>query len=121
MKNVKLIIIATTIAILTVGTIGVALAYNHERSSNYGGIMGYSTPNEDEDWWVEMREYMDDHWNEVQDEEWFNDMREYMDEHVDDVENQDWFDKMTKFMENQRYEYYYNYNNGYGYGYRGCH
>ena len=117
MKNLKIIIIATTIAILTVATIGVALAHNYGGSSYYGGMMGYSTPYEDEDWWIEMREHMDEHWDEIQDEEWYNDMRTYMDEHIEDVENQDWFDEMTQFMEDQRYEYRYHFDSGYGYGY----
>ena len=121
MKSLKLILIATTIAILTVATIGVALAYNYGGSSYYGGMMGYSTPYEDEDWWIEMREHMDDHWNEIQDEEWYNDMRAYMNEHIEDVENQDWFDEMTQFMEDQRYESRYRFDSGYGYGYHGCH
>ena len=119
MKSLKLILIVTTIAVLAVATIGVAVAHNYGTTPYYGGMMGYQTPYEDGDWWTEMREHMDDHWDEVQNEEWFNDMRAYMDEHVEDLETQDWFDEMTQFMEDQREDY--QYDRGYGYGYHGCH
>ncbi len=144
MKNVKTIIIATTIAILAVATIGVALASTINNSPYYGGMMGYSSTPENEDWWNEMREHMEDHWNEiddsdwwdemiehmeehwdqvpdqVQDKEWFNDMRAYMDEHLDEVQSQDWFDEMFEFTQNQKYEYRYRYDySPQSYG-RGC-
>ena len=49
MKNLKIILIATTIAVLGVTTIGLALASSYNNSPNYGGMMGYSTPNTDDD------------------------------------------------------------------------
>jgi len=134
MKNLKIIIIATTIAVLAVATIGVALAQNYRNTAYFGGMMGYSSSNSDDEWWTEMREHMDDQWNEIgdgdwwnemrehmddhwdaiQDEQWYTDMRAYMDEHLDDVENQPWFDEMTEYMEEQ------NFGSNYRYGY-GCH
>ena len=114
MKNLKIILIATTIAVLGVATIGLALASNYNNSPYYGGMMGTSTPYADEDWWTEMQAHMEEHWDEVQDEEWFNDMKTYMDQHLDDVESQDWFDEMTAYMEGQ------NFDSNYRYGY-GCH
>ena len=98
MKSLNIIIITTTIAILAVATIGLALADNDGLMGS-GGMMGSSSHNEDEDWLTEMRDFMDDHMDEVQDEEWYTDMRAYMDEHLDDVENQDWFDEMTEHMD----------------------
>ena len=118
MKSLKLTLIVTTIVVLAVATIGVAVAHNYGTTPYYGGMMGYQTPYESEDWWIEMQEHMDDHWNDVQSEEWFDSMRTYMDTHREDVENQDWFDEMTEFMEAQRNEY--QYERGYGFGYRGC-
>jgi len=114
MKNLKIIIIATTIAVLAVATIGVALAQNYGNTEFYGGMMGYSTPNTDDDWWTVMQEHMDDQWGDVQDEEWNNDMRAYMDEHLDEIESKPWFDEMTAYMEEQ------NFGRNYRYGY-GCH
>lgn len=114
MKNLKIMLIATTIAVLGVATIGLALASSYNNSPYYGGMMGYSTPNTDDDWWIEMREYMDDHWDEVQDQAGFTEMQTYMNEHLDDIENQNWFDEMTSHMEGQ------NFDSNYRYGY-GCH
>jgi len=119
MNNLKIIIIATTIAVLAVATIGAAFAHTYSNSPYYGGMMETSTPYVDENWWTGMQEQMEDHWDEVQDEEWFDDVRAYMDQHLDDVESQDWFDEMTQFMDDQRDEYHYG--SSYGYGYRGCH
>ena len=142
MKNLKIIILATTIAVLAVATVGVALAKSNGGSPYYG-MMGYSTTDSDDDWWTEMEERMEDHWNEVneategdwwdqmiiehmddhldevpeeiQDQEWLNDMRTYVEDHVDEVQSQDWFDEMTQFLGEQQSEY------DYGYGYHGCH
>jgi hypothetical protein len=146
MKNLKIIILATTIAILAVATVGVVLAYSFADSPYYTRQTQYSTSLSDEEWWDEMVEHMEEHWNqvdqtidgdwwdqmienmdnhldnvpqEIQDEEWFNDMRAYIQNHVDEVQTQDWFDAMTEFMEE-------NFGNGYRYGYsprsygRGC-
>ena len=93
MQNWKIVIVTTTIAILAVATISLSFAHNLGGSSYYGGMMGYSDyDGETEDWWTEMREHMNDHWDEVQDEEWF--------------------DEMTQYMEDR---------NGNGYGRHGCH
>lgn len=147
MKNLKIIILATTIAIVATATIGVALAYSYVNSPNYGGMTGYSTPVSDEDWWNEMIEHMEDHFNEVeqttngswwdgmiehmdehldevppeiQDQEWFNDMRTYIEGHIDEVQSQDWFEEMTQFMEEQNFGNGYSYSNSpRSYG-RGC-
>ncbi|MEJ2271514.1 MAG: hypothetical protein P8X91_03310 [Candidatus Bathyarchaeota archaeon] len=137
MKNLKIIILATTIAIVAVVTVGVVLAFSFIDSSNYAEQIRYSAPISDDEWWDEMIEHMEDHWNEVdqttdgdwwdemiermdehlddvpqeiQDEEWFNDMRAYIEEHIGEVQTQHWFDEMTEFMEDQRYEYGYRYN-----------
>jgi hypothetical protein len=143
MKNLKIIGITATIAILAIVTTGVVLAHNFTTNQYYSRT-GYSAPLEDvdrwdemvehmeerwnevneDDWWNEMIEHMDDHWDEapqeIQDEEWFNDMRAYMQEHLDDVQSQEWFDEMIEFMEDQRSEYRYQYEyypRSYG---RGC-
>ena len=146
MKNLKIIILATTIAIVAAATVGVALAFSYVDSPYYGDQIRYSTSISDQEWWDEMVEHMEDRFNEVtettdgdwwdemiehmdehldqvpqeiQDQEWFNDMRTYMEEHLDEVQSQDWFDEMTQFMEE-------NFGNGYRYNYsprsygRGC-
>lgn len=120
MKNLKIILITTTIAILAIAAIGVAFAHNYGRS--YDSTTRYSTDYEREDWWNEMRDRMEDHWDEVQDEEWYDDMRAYMGDHLDNVEEQDWFDDMVEFMQDHdEYGYCYDDNYSYSYRYRGCH
>ena len=114
MKNLKIVLIATIIAVLGVTTIGLALASSYNNSADYGGMMGYSSPNTDNDWRNEMIEHMEDHWDEVQDEEWFDEMQTYMNEHLGDIENQEWFNEMTAYVEGQ------NFDSNYRYGY-GCH
>lgn len=153
MKTLNIVILATVIAVIGVATVGVTLAQSYRDSPYYGGMMGYSstTDSNDEysttsdtadDWWTEMQEHMEDHFNEVdqttdgdwwdemvehmddhldevpqeiQDQEWFTDMKAYMETHIDEVQSQDWFDEMTQFMEEQ------NFDNGYRYGYgNGC-
>lgn len=119
MKNLKLILVVATVTVLAVATIGVVFAHNYGES--YYGMMGYSTDYEDDDWWNEMRDRMEDHWDEIQDEEWFDDMQAYMDNHLDDVEDQDWFDEMTQFMED-RWSGQDGYSRSSGFrGYGGCH
>ena len=147
MKNLKIIIISTTIAILAVATVGGVLAHTFANTPYYTRQTQYSTPISDEQWWNEMREHMEEQWSQVdqttdgywwnemlehmdehldsvpqdiQDQEWFNDMRAYMEQHVDEVQTQDWFDEMTQFMQEHRYEYGYRYSyspRSYG---RGC-
>jgi hypothetical protein len=145
MKNLKIIILATTIAIIAVATVGVTLAHSYNDSPYYG-MTGYTTTDLDDDWWTEMEEHMEDNFNEVdqttdgywwdqmkehmeehldegpqeiQDQEWFNDMRTYMEQHINEVQTQDWFNEMTQFMEE-------NFCSGYRYSYspssygRGC-
>jgi len=107
----KIVFLIAIVAILAVATISVALADNGD-TMRFGGMMGYSGNDSDEDWWTDMREHMDDHMDEVQDESWFDEMSTYMDEHMDNVENQDWFDEMTQYMEEEN-------NNGDWHG--GCH
>jgi len=97
MKILNVVIIVTTIAILAVATVGVALADNGG-IIGFGGMMGLGSSTDDY-WWNEMQEHMDDHMDEVQDEEWNSDIRAYINEHLDDVENQDWFSEMTQYME----------------------
>ena len=122
MKNLKLIVIASTIAVLAITTLGVALAHNYVTNPYYGGMMGDSIPFDDEEWWIEMEERMGYRWSDVVDEEWFDEMRSYMEEHFEEIKTQEWYDEMAQFMEDrlesQGYEYRFgDYQRGYG---RGC-
>ncbi len=39
----------------------------------------------DEDWRVEMKEHMEDRWDEIEDEEWFNEMTAHMEDHMEEM------------------------------------
>ena len=122
MRTSKMLIIATIVAILGIATIGVALAHRYSTLPINGGMMGYSTPIEDDKWWTEMEEHMRYRFGDAVDEEWFNEMRQYMEEHFEEVRNEEWYDEMRQFMEDRwesrDYEYRYgSYHGGYG---RGC-
>jgi len=122
MKNLKIIIIASTIAILAIATLGVALAHNYATNPYYGGMTGHSIPYEDKEWWKEMEEHMRYRWGNVVDEELFNEMKTYMEEHFEEVKNQELYEEMTQFMEDrwESQEYGYRYSDfprSYG---RGC-
>lgn len=109
MKTKIIIAIGITIGIVTWASIGIVLAHNFTTNPYYGGVRGYSTHYEDEDWWNEMRQYMEEHWDEIdqapeQDitdeefEDWWNEMKEHMDEQWAD-DDEDWWDEMREHME----------------------
>jgi hypothetical protein len=75
---------------------------------------------EDEEWWQEMRQYMEDHWDEEVDDQWWGKMREHMEDRWEDVRDEDWYQEMEQYMK-ERWDdqgYYGRY--GYG-GFGGCH
>jgi hypothetical protein len=68
---------------------------------------------EDEDWWNEMRQYMEQHWDELDEatkqettdedfEDWWEEMKEHMEERWADAD-EDWWDEMREHME-ERWE-----------------
>ncbi len=75
----------------------------------------------DDQWWSEMREHMEDRWVGVDDEDWHQQMQQYREEHWQEVQDEDWYQEMEQYMEelwdNQDY---YGRMGGYG-GYGGCH
>ena len=74
---------------------------------------------EDEEWWQEMRQYMEDKWDEEVDDDWWGEMRAHMEERWEGVHDEDWYQEMEQYME-ERWE---NQDYGrYGYsGFGGCH
>ena len=69
---------------------------------------------QDEDWWQEMNQYMDEHWREEVDDEWFDEMREHMEDRWTGTDDEDWFQEMEQYME-ERWEEQGNFGS-YGYG-----
>lgn len=129
MKTKLIIAIGITLGIVVWASIGIVLAHNFATNPYYSGIRAYSTPSDDEDWWNEMRQYMEEHWDEVDvatqqettDEEfddWWDEMKEHMEEGLID-DNGDWWDDMREHMEDHWEELE---DGDYGYGGfgRGC-
>jgi len=115
MKTYKIALaLAALIGVVTL-TVGLTLAYYVNTPYAYSN--SYVSEAEREDWWNEMREYMEARWNGIKDEEWFDDMTQYMEEHWSEVQDQEWFDQMLEHMEENGYHPYgYNGFNGEYYG-----
>jgi hypothetical protein len=101
MKTLKIVLALTAVIGLVAVTIGLSFAH-------YTGIPVDTTTNTvhdtfDENWWTNIREYMEAKWNGIEDEAWFNEMTQYMEEHYNEVQNQEWFNQMLEYMEDQGY------------------
>jgi len=94
LKSKTLALALILVAIVLVAPVTYAIATSNSNGSFYGmmgggmmddtdaeDVMGGTEHLEDEDWWDEMREHMD----EIEDDEWFDEMHEEMDEHMDDM------------------------------------
>ena len=115
MEKTKIALVLIAVVALVTVTIGFTFAQNLSGFGHFGGMMGYTSYAEGEDWWTEMREHMSEDWADIEDEKWFDDMTTYMDEHIADLGSQEWYDSMVEYME--EYGHY-----GYGhmgFGYRG--
>jgi hypothetical protein len=75
---------------------------------------------QDEEWWQEMRQYMEDRWDEEVDDEWWDEMRDHMEDRWEDVSDEDWYQEMEQYMEDHWKDqgYYGRYSYG---GFGGCH
>jgi hypothetical protein len=96
--------------------------------ANTNGMTNDGEGIEDQDWWDEMQEFMEDHtdelgetteqgtqdfegwWDEIagymegrfgelDDEEWFGEMKAYMGDHWSEIADEGWFNEMTEHME----------------------
>ena len=103
MKTLKIALVLTAIVGLTALTVGLALAHYANTPYNYNNT---ATPQAEENWWNQMREYMEARWQGIEDQEWFNDMTQYMEEHWNEVQNQEWFNQMLQYMEEHGYHPY---------------
>ncbi|MCW8802162.1 MAG: hypothetical protein OQK81_02290 [Candidatus Bathyarchaeota archaeon] len=116
MNGKKLALILGLVALVITIPAGYVLAhpggyyYDEVRAEQY----------HDEEWWQEMRQYMEDHWDEQVDDERWGEMRAHMEERWEDVRDEDWYQEMEQYME-ERWENQENYGR-YGYsGFGGCH
>ena len=45
-------------------------------------------------------------WGGIEDEAWFNEMVQYMEEHYTEVQSQEWFNQMLEYMEDRGYYHF---------------
>lgn len=114
MKTLKIALAFAAVIGLAAFSIGLTLAHYTNTPYDYNYT---SVPEADEDWWTEMREYMEARWSGIEDEEWFDDMAQYMEAHWNEVQNQEWFNQMLEYIGEHGYQHYgYNSYDGNYYG-----
>lgn len=114
MKEAKIAIAAIALAAVATLMIGLAFAHYFNNQNNYPTTRDYTGNVEDQTWWNEMRERMQNRFEGIEDEEWFDDMLAYMEEHWNEIQDQEWFNEMQEYMQENRFNGYY------GYGRHGC-
>jgi hypothetical protein len=97
MKTLKIALALVAVIGLVAITVGVSFALFTGTPVDYGRI--YVQNGLDEDWWVEMRDYMETRYRGIEDEPWFDDMFEYARGHWDEVQGQEWFDEMIDYID----------------------
>lgn len=111
MEKTKIILAVVAVTGLVALTVG--LSFAHFIGTPTTTPSGSLQETFEDDWWTEMRAYMQARWSGVEDEEWFNEMIQYMEDHHIEIQNQPWFEDMIEYMEERGY-----YQNGYR-GYNG--
>ena len=66
----------------SVGLVGLTagLALSHYFKEPHNPITGSLNESFDEDWWTEIRERIEANWSGVEDEQWFEEILEYMED-----------------------------------------
>ncbi len=126
MKTKTLAILLVALAVLAPVTyvLAVSNSNGYSRNSSTYGMMGGTTDNtnsnnmmndgesiEDQDWWDEMKEYLDDQVDELNEtteqgtqdkdfEDWWDEMTAIMEDHFGDINDEEWFNEMNAYMEN---------------------
>ena len=102
-KMEKLKIALALVAVIGLVAVTVGLSFAHFVGTPYTTTTGSLQETFDEDWWTEMRAYMEARWTGIEDEEWFDDMTQYMEEHYNEVQSEPWFEEMLEYMEDRGY------------------
>ncbi len=117
----KTLVLALTLVVLAVAAPTTYVLAQGGPSSSYYGVTGSGF--EDEEWWNEMKTYMEQHWEDHEDDEGWDEMKERMEDRWADVDGEDWWDEMKEHMEERWTELeddgYYRYGRSSSYG--GCH
>lgn len=103
MKAKQLVLVLGLVVLAVAVSASYVLA--HPSSRPYYGVTEEIEQLQEEEWWQEMRQYMEQHWEDRQegDEEWWHEARQHMEQHWEDIESEGWFDEMRQYME-ERWE-----------------
>ena len=82
-KTLVLALILVVVAVAAPATYALARS---NPSSSYYGVTG-NIDDLDEEWWNEMRTYMEQHWAGIESEDWWDEMNEHIEEHWEELEN----------------------------------
>ena len=121
MKTKTLVLALTLVGLAVAASTTYVLAHRGPSTSYYGTTSDVAQF-QDEEWWREMRTYMEQKWEDHEDDEWWDEMREHMEQRWAGIESEDWWDEMSEHLEEHWEELedgYYRYGHSSRYG--GCH
>ncbi|MDG6221761.1 MAG: hypothetical protein IAX21_06355 [Candidatus Bathyarchaeota archaeon] len=115
MNGKKFVLILGLVALVIAIPISYVLAHPGGYYYNAADVEHY----QNEEWWQEMRQYMEQRWDDNAEDEWWNEMREHMEQRRwEGAEDEKWFQEMKQYME-ERWEdqdYYGRYGGNGGFG-----
>ena len=94
----KTLVLVLGLVVLAVAVPATYVLAHRGFSSSYYGVTG-NTDNYDEEWWQEMRTYMEQRWGEDIDDDWWNAMRAHMEQRWGETQTDAWWNEMREFME----------------------
>jgi len=98
MKN-KTLVLALTLAIIAVAAPTTYVLARHGSSSSYYATTSDVSKFQDEEWWNDMRTYMEQHWQDHEDDGWWDEMKAHMEQRWANVDSEDGWNEMRQYME----------------------
>ena len=86
MKPKTLVLALSLVGLAVVASTTYVLAHRGPSTSYYGTTSDVAQF-QDEEWWREMRTYMEQKWEDHEDDEWWDEMSEHMEEHWEELED----------------------------------
>ncbi len=84
----RTLVLALTLVVLAVAAPTTYVLAHRGTSSSYYGVTGSEFENEE--WWNEMREHMEQRWDDIDNKDWWDEMNKYIEEHWEELENDDY-------------------------------
>jgi sensor domain CHASE-containing protein len=95
----KTLILALGLAVLAVAaSTTYVLAYRGSGSSYYSTTSNVAQV-QNEEWWNDMRTYMQQHGQDNKDDAWWNETRTHMEQRWGNIQSDDWWNEMRQYME----------------------